>query len=85
MTLEFGKSSKTDNFTILIWGADGVGKTPTVMHLAKHAGPAAIVDADGGLAPYLNGQGGVVRIRYAGERIHRKAGKTAAGAGGAKK
>lgn len=62
MALEFGQRAPSDNFTILVWGADGVGKTPTVLHLAQHVGPCAAVDADGGLGVYLKGDEDWIKI-----------------------
>lgn len=52
--MQFGKSKQHAPLSILLWGQDGVGKTPTIMYLAEKFGPCAAIDADGGLAPYVN-------------------------------
>ena len=54
MTLDFQTPKPHKQFTVLLWGADGVGKTPTILYLAKHFGPCAAIDADGGLVCYAH-------------------------------
>lgn len=63
MTIDFAPpTADKTNFTVLIWGADGVGKTPTVLRLAENFAPAAVCDADGGLAPYLDPDNKTIRL-----------------------
>jgi len=61
--MKFGKTERRKPLSILIYGQDGTGKTPTVIYLAKKFGPCAAVDADGGLAPYV--EPGDESIQYA--------------------
>lgn len=53
--MDFAAPKPATELSVLIWGAEGTGKTPNVLHLARHAGPAAAIDADGGLVTYLDG------------------------------